>query len=184
MKKPPIKILVETAMLLALLLCVQYVTGALIAKPFQQYVTGSCVNCILAVTVLLCGYGSGITVALLSPVFAYLFGIAPQLVTVPAIMAGNAVFVVVLKLITGKALWRQIAAVAVSGLVKFGVLYFLVVQVICNLAAGYLMEQALLKAPMVANLTVMFAWPQLFTALIGGALAMVITPILKKALKR
>jgi hypothetical protein len=30
-------------------------------------------------------------------------------------------------------------------------------------------------------LPTMFAWPQLFTALIGGALALLIAPVLRKA---
>ena len=95
----------ETAVLLALLIVLQWVT-----KPLGQIVTGSCVNAVLAVTALLVGLGGGLTVALVSPVCAYLLGIAPNLVAVPAIMVGNAVFVVALKLLCGKALWRQITA--------------------------------------------------------------------------
>ena len=95
----------ETAVLLALLIVLQWIT-----KPFSQIVTGSCVNAVLAVTALMVGLGGGLTVALVSPVCAYLLGIAPNLVAVPAIMVGNAVFVLLLKLICGKALWRQILA--------------------------------------------------------------------------
>ena len=95
----------ETAVMLALLIALQWIT-----KPLGQIVTGSCVNTVLAVTVLLAGMGSGVTVALLSPVFAYLLGIAPQLVTVPAIMVGNTVFVLLLKLLTGKPVWKRITA--------------------------------------------------------------------------
>ena len=64
----------ETAVLLALLVVLQYAT-----RPLSQIVTGSCVNAVLAVTVLLAGTGSGVTVALISPVMAYLLGIAPSL---------------------------------------------------------------------------------------------------------
>ena len=83
----------QTAVMLAMLIALQSVT-----KPLGQVVTGSCVNAILAMTALVCGLSSGLTVALLSPIFAFLLGIAPNLATVPAIMAGNTVFVLLLNL--------------------------------------------------------------------------------------
>ena len=86
----------ETAVMLALLVALQALT-----KGFGQFVTGSCVNAVLAVTVLTAGLGSGIVVAVLSPVLAYLMGIAPQILVLPAIMVGNTVFVVLLRLIAG-----------------------------------------------------------------------------------
>ena len=91
--------------MLALLVALQAVT-----KPLGQLVTGSCVNGVLALTVLLVGMSGGITVALISPVFAFLFGIAPNLVTVVPIMLGNVCFVVLLRCIAGKRRrfsWRQ-----------------------------------------------------------------------------
>lgn len=169
----------ETAVMLALLIALQWLT-----KPLGQIVTGSCVNLVLAVTVLLAGYGSGLTVALISPLAAYLLGIAPQVVTVPAIMIGNAVFVLLLRLLSGDPLWRNILGWIIAAAAKFAVLYALVVWVICGPAAEMLMGQGLLKEPMLAQLTVMFAWPQLITALIGGGIAIFITPVLKKALHK
>lgn len=172
----------QTAAMLALLIALQWVT-AYIPKPVQQYITGSCVNAVLAVTVLIVGMSSGLTVALLSPIFAYLFGIAPNLVAVPAIMAGNAVFVVLLKLIYGKQLWQQILAWLAAAAAKFGVLYLLVVVVACRLLSDKLIASGVMKAPMLKVLPVTFSWPQLVTALVGGAVALLILPALKKALK-
>ena len=169
----------ETAALLALLIVLQWVT-----KPLGQIVTGSCVNTVLAVSALLVGLSSGLTVALISPVCAYLFGVAPNLVAVPAIMVGNAVFVLLLKLICGKALWRQIVAWLAAAVGKFTMLYTLVVVLICGPLSGILMEAGLMKKPMIAVMTASFSWPQLVTALIGGALAVILVPILKKALNR
>ena len=177
----------ETAVMLALLVALQAIT-----KPLGQLVTGSCVNAVLAITVLLAGIGSGITVALISPVFAFLFGIAPNFITVLPIMAGNVCFVVLLRLIAGKSsapLWRQPAALIAAAGTKFAVLYFLVVKVICGVASGALLgkklgEIVLLAPPMLEKLPAMFTWPQLFTALIGGALALLMTPALRKALRK
>ena len=170
---PKIRWMTQTAVMLALLITLQAAT-----KAAGQLVTGSCVNAILAVTVLAAGLSSGVTVAVISPVLAYLWGIAPQILTVPAIMAGNVTYVLLLYFIAGndsKAIWRQIAAWLTAAAVKFGVLYALVSGLICGVFAPALTETALPAT---------FAWPQLATALVGGALALAITPILRKALKR
>ena len=177
----------ETAVMLALLICLQAVT-----KPMSQLVTGSCVNAVLAVSVLLAGLYSGITVALLSPIFAFLLGIAPNFITVAPIMVANVCFVVVLWRIAGKGrgpIWRQPVALVAAAGAKFGVLYLLVVELICGIASGALMGKklgnvVLLAPPMVKKLPAMFTWPQLFTALIGGAVALLIVPSLRKALKK
>ena len=95
--KKKVRWITETAVLLALLIAVQGLTAGL----GNQFVTGSCVNAVLAVTVLTAGLSSGIVVAVLSPVLAYLLGIAPQILVLPAIMVGNTVFVVLLRLIAG-----------------------------------------------------------------------------------
>lgn len=177
MKKKTIWI-TKTAVLIALLVVLQWVT-----KPLGQLVTGSCVNAVLAIAAWFAGMASGLTVALASPVFAFLLGIAPNLVTVPAIMAGNAVFVLLLCLIAGQNHWKSAVAVAAAAVGKFAVLYTLVTWVICGVAADALLAQGLLKKPMLSMLPATFSWPQLVTALVGGAVAMMIVPVLKKALR-
>lgn len=175
-----IRWITETAVLLALLVVLQAAT-----KPLGQLVTGSCVNAVLAVAVLLAGAASGVTIAVLSPVLAYLLGIAPQLVTVPAIMAGNAVFVLLLRALAGgESLPSQAAAWLIAAVGKFATLYVLVVKIICGLAAAPLLAAGTLKEPMLKALPAMFAWPQLFTALIGGGVALLLLPVLRKALHR
>ena len=179
-----IRWITETAVLLALLVVLQAVT-----KPLGQLVTGSCVNAVLAVAALVAGMSSGITVALISPVCAFLFGIAPNFVTVLPIMAGNVCFVVLLKLLSGKALWRQPVALVAAAGAKFAVLYLLVVKVICGIASGALLGKKLgnvvvLAPPMLQKLPAMFSFPQLFTALIGGFVALLITPVLRSALHK
>jgi len=177
-----IRRITETSVLLALLITLQALT-----KGFGQLVTGSCVNAILAVATLFCGLPSGITIALISPVLAFLLGIAPQVLTVPAIMVGNAVYVAALFFLSdpSKAFsLRQIFAWAAAAFAKFTVLYYVVVEIYCGTMALSLMEAGTLKPPMIAVLSATFSWPQLITALIGGGLAMCITPVLHKALHR
>ena len=172
----------ETAVLLALLVTLQALT-----KPMGQLVTGSCVNAVLAVTVLVAGLYSGIIVAVVSPVLAYLLVIAPQILTVPAIMVGNTVYVVLLFFLAGrdsKRLLRQIVAWLAAAAAKFAALYAIVVWLICGVFSQSLMASGALKAPMLTALPATFSWPQLFTALIGGAVALLIVPVLRKALHR
>lgn len=172
----------ETAVMLALLVSLQALT-----KPAGQLVTGSCVNAVLAVSALVGGLGCGVTVALCSPVLAYLLGIAPQILTVPAIMVGNCVFVMLLALLadkSGKNVLKQILAWIAAAAAKFVSLYAIVVLLICGVLREGLLASGLMKAPMLKVLPATFSWPQLITALVGGAVALLITPVLRKALRK
>ena len=177
-----IRWITETAVMLALLVSLQALT-----KPMGQLVTGSCVNAVLAVSALVGGLSCGLTVALISPVLAFLLGIAPQILTVPAIMVGNSVFVVLLSLLadkSGRNIAKQIIAWLVSAAAKFASLYAIVVWLICGVLSESLLASGVMKAPMLKALPATFSWPQLFTALIGGAVALLIVPVLRKALHK
>ena len=181
----------ETAVMLALLICLQWVGSFIPTQMTKQLVTGTCVNAVLAITVLFVGMSSGVTVAIISPVCAFALGIAPNIITVIPIMLGNVCFVVLLKLLMNKALWRQITALIAAAVVKFGVLYILVVKIICEVFAKDLLGKKLGNSVLLGQkmlqpnmLPLMFAWPQLITALAGGILALLITPTLKKALRK
>lgn len=177
-----IRWIAETAIMLALLVCLQALT-----KGFGQLVTGSCVNAVLAIAALAGGLSCGITVALISPVLAFLLGIAPQILTVPAIMVGNTVFVVLLHFIAGKdsrQIARQIIAWLTAAAAKFAALYAIVVWIICGVLSERLLAVGMLKAPMLKVLPATFSWPQLVTALIGGAAALLIVPVIRKALRK
>lgn len=172
----------ETGLLLALLIVLQNVT-----KPMGQLVTGSCVNAVLAISVLMTGWWSGVTIAAVSPVLAFLLGIAPNIVVVPAIMIGNLVFVLALRGIAGpssKKVARQVIAWLVAAGLKFATLYGLVAWLICNVLSSRLMAAGFLKEPMLKALPATFGVPQLITALIGGAVALLIVAPLRKALHR
>ena len=171
-----IRWITQTAVMLALLVVLQALT-----KPAGQLVTGSCVNTILAITVLFAGLSSGVAVALVSPVVAYLLGIAPQILTVPAIMVGNTVYVLLLYFLAEKG---KILAWICAAVAKFAALYAIVVWLVCGVFAQSLLSAGMLKEPMLKLLPATFSWPQLVTALIGGAVAMLIVPVLRKALHK
>ena len=177
-----IRWITETAVMLALLVSLQALT-----KPMGQLVTGSCVNAVLAVSALVGGLSTGLTVALISPVLAFLLGLAPQILTVPAFRVGNSVFVVLLSLLadkSGKKIGKQLTAWLAAAVAKFAALYAIVVWLICGVLSEGLLAAGVMKAPMLKALPVTFSWPQLFTALIGGAVALLIVPVLRKALHK
>jgi len=173
--------LTETAVMLAVLITLQMIT-----KPMGQIVTGTCVNAVLGITALVCGIGSGAVVALVSPVVAFLLGIAPQVLTVPAIMIGN--FVLVWMLGWKNKNMRHISTALLrcvcAAVAKFAVLYILVVQVICHVTADFFLQSGALKPPMVKVLTTTFAWPQLVTALLGSIIATWMAPLLRQVLHK
>lgn len=173
---PKVLRITETAVMTALLVVLQAAT-----RPAGQFVTGSCVNTVLALTALLAGLWSGAAVALLSPFFAFLLGIGPQLLPiVPAIAAGNLVFVVLLWALTrrrrGAPPLRQVPAWLIAAFGKFAALYILVVQILCRVLT--------LQQPQIDTFSAMFFWPQLVTALIGGAIALLLATPMRRALKR
>ena len=181
-----IRWITETAAMLAMLVTLQLLT-----KPLGQVVTGSCVNTVLAVAALFGGMGCGLTVAVCSPLLAYYMGIANNIVVVPAIMVGNCVFVVLLALIAGKkrkmgfkSVLRMVSAWLTASVGKFAALYAIVAWLICGVLSQSLLEAGVLKPPMLTALPATFGLIQLITALIGGGIALLITPTLKKAMKK
>lgn len=171
----------RTGILVALLVVLQYATAGTSAFA-GQYITGSCVNAVLAISVLTAGLWSGVTVAIVSPFCAKLFGIGPALVQIiPAISVGNLVFVLCLYFLIGRK--KRTAPFEIAGLIlaataKFATLYLLVVKfIIPMLSSG-------LKEKQIAMLSAMFSYPQLLTAIIGGTVAILIAPVLKKALRK
>lgn len=165
----------QAAVLIALLVLLQSVT-----KAGGQFVTGSCVNAVLAIGVLFAGIWSGVSVAVISPFLAFALGICPKVIAiVPAIAVGNVVYVLMLHVLLSKKqhpLWRQGIDVLSAAICKFATLYLIVAQLLCRVLP--------LPEKQVTTLTAMFSWPQLITALIGGGVALLIVPVLRKAFRR
>ncbi len=167
--------IVRTAVLTAMLVLLQSVT-----KAGGQLVTGSCVNAVLAIAVLFSGLWSGVAVAVISPFFAFALGIGPQIIpVVPAIAVGNVIYVLILYFLCSRKsvpIWRQGLGLLCAAACKFLSLYLLVARLLCQVLP--------LSEKQAATFTTMFSWPQLITALIGGGIAMMIAPALRKAFRR
>lgn len=179
--KTKIRWICETAILLALLVVLQAVT-----KPFGTIVTGSAVNFVLIAAALLLGITSGLTVAVISPFLALLLGIASlSIYVVPVVALGNVAIVLVFSLLLykqqgyheGKALLRWIIAIIGGAGFKFCVLYAGAVWVVMPIMTA--VKGAGAKIP-----AAIFSVQQIPTALIGGILALLIVPTVKKALSK
>jgi len=144
-------------------------------------VTGSAVNLILAVSVMTVGLSSGMIVAAISPMMAAMLGIAPNFVFAPFIAAGNIAFVILWYFIGNinkdNKYVAWIIAMITAAAVKFLVLYLGVARY----AIPVIIDPP--NPDAAANMIRMFSIPQFVTALIGGALAILILPVLKKAIR-
>jgi hypothetical protein len=176
MKNKGVLWITTTALFIALLIAAQAAGSA----SLGQFIAGPLTNLILIVSAMTGGLASGLTAALVSPVFAKLLGIGPLWEIVPFIMAGNAVLVLVWRLIgkrtfANRHIVRAIALVTAAAC-KPAVLYLGILRI----AVPFLLH---LPARQAAAVSAMFSLPQVFTALAGGALAMAVLPLIEKVWK-
>jgi uncharacterized membrane protein len=133
------------------------------AAPFlhQQFLTGSLVNATLFIAVALLGNQAAIMVGLIPSVIALSVGTlpAPLAPMVPYIMVSNSLLVLVFGLLKEKY-WT---AVLLCSVLKFGFLYL----------TSFIVTGLLLKIELAQGVSTMLSWPQLVTALTGGALAFI-----------
>lgn len=167
--------LTRTAVLLALTVLFQSLRS-IIPMPanVSQYVVGSLVNLSLIVAAVIVGVKGGLIISIAAPFIAFFQGFQQNLVMVPKIALGNIAIVVVVALLYNK---NKILALASGAILKFVVLYLAVVKITVPL---FLADK---PDKMKAAISLSFSWPQLVTAAIGGLLALVVIPLVKKAIK-
>ena len=175
MKKSHVFWITRSALLTALLVGMQFVTA-----PFQiTLLTGSIVNMILVISVISSGLSTGLAVAIISPAFAALIGIGAIWPIVPIVSMANMAFVMIWhcgdKLHFSSKIVKRVISCIVAALCKFALLYLGVVR----LAIPYILD---VPEPVANVLTVAFSINQLFTALIGGTVAIIALPTIEKAI--
>ena len=148
--------LTKTAVLLGLALLFQIGFSS-----FAQPVVGPLVNMVLVMTVLTVSPGAAVIIGCLTPAAAFMLGIMPLAPALPVIMLGTSSLVLVFHRLYQRSQWLAILAGATA---KFTVMALL----IRILAYGFFPG---LPAPLIATFTL----PQLYTALAGGAMALIIT---------
>lgn len=151
------KIITRSALILAIAIAIQSVR-------MPQAVTGPIINTLLFIAVATTGTISGVLVGLFTPILAFAFGIMPLAPAVPVIIAGNIVLALVFGFIKNAYVGVIGAAVAKFAVMAIGVYYALPLLVNVNL-----------PPKVIATLTT----PQLFTAIGGGVIALIILKALK-----
>lgn len=160
-----------TAVFLALAIASEFL------KNMSVYITGSIINLILVMAVLFVGVGCASIIAIITPITSFMITGSPIMaalpLVIPAIIIGNEVLVLTLAFFKKRHLAVRVAAAAVAKATTMGVLIALIIIPVLGPGTS-LPEKALNTARITFSLT------QLITALIGGALACIIFPIVKK----
>lgn len=158
--------LTRTGLLLSCLIVVQLLP---FPSPLKQFITGPLVNMVLLIAVISTDFLSGTIIAIVSPILALLMGthsaLGVLLPVVPFIMLGNVVYVTFFHVFRGKnkQLFSQSIGLVLGSVVKFLILYS---------AVTYLVK---VPTPIAQAMGVV----QLYTALGGGILAILIGKILE-----
>lgn len=172
-----VKWITRTAILLALTVVFQSLRVLLPFMPanISQYVIGSLVNLCLILAAVIVGIKSGLVIAVVAPIIALFQGFTPFPVLVVPIALGNLVLVIVVALMYKR---NALPAFAAGAVLKFLTLYLGVVKIV----VPFLLPEGA-PAKIGAVLSVQFSWPQLVTASIGGILAALVLPVLRKTIK-
>ena len=162
----------RTALLLAIAIAFQ-IFGKFI--PYNNFIVGPVVNAVLLVAAAAVGLWSGIAISVIAPLvsaFTNKAAIAPLIIGFsPFIIIGNIILVLGFYFLRKK---NAVLGVAAGSVLKFGFLYG-AISVFTSLVE--------MKPPVAATLTNLFSWPQLITALAGGAIAIVILKLAGKRLE-
>jgi hypothetical protein len=186
-RKENIKLITRTALLLAVTLLFQELRRVLpgVGTLAGTLIIGSLVNLGLFVAAGIVGWRGSVLIALLTPVVAFLQNHLALAVLIPFVAAGNIVLVLVFEWIIrriGMDKGRGWISVGGASVLKSLFLWGAIAQFLVRFllpAQGLPAEKT---AAMTAALSLNFSWPQLVTALIGGAVALVVLPAVRRAL--
>lgn len=151
----------KTGLMLALALMIQIGLA-----PFAQPVVGPLINMILLLSVVLVGPWGALVVGTLTPIVAFSVGIIALLPLIPVIILGNGIYAL--------SFWAVGQKNRMIGLIVAAVLKFLA------LAGGVRILAMFFVPNLPAAVIAAFSIPQLYTALIGGLVTILIIHYLPK----
>jgi hypothetical protein len=138
-----------------------FVAIIVIAPYFQnQLITGSIVNALLFISVVLLGVESAFLLCFLPSIISLFTGLLPFALApvIPFIITGNVILVFIFYKLKNRNFWQ---ASIISAFLKFAFIF----------SAGFI----LLK-----NVSLMISWPQLATAISGAAIAFLFLKTIKR----
>ena len=177
-KKVSTVFITRTAILLALTLVFQYLGRFIPLGPNSNFIVGPLVNACLLITAHFVGIGSAAIVSVVTPLFAALTNTSATapfvLMFSPFIAAGNFVYALMYWLLYKKGKAAASGGTAIGAVLKF---------LLLSQGVKFMLGIKEMPGPAQTALTLMFGWPQLVTAAIGGVLAMAVIVVLEKNIK-
>lgn len=142
----------------------------------QQFLTGPIVNALLILSFLYLGKSQAFFLALIPSTVALSRGLLPLPLApmVPFIMISNCIYILVFAKFQTESSIKNFVTIFLAAIVKTLFLF---------LISKLLMEN-ILAAPLASKIAVMMSWPQLWTAILGGIMALLISNVLKKKYAR
>jgi len=167
--------LVLSALFLAIAVIIQLLGKSI--PQISQFLVGPVVNGVIILTTYFAGHKYGILVGALTPLLAYATNVlAPAMLPfVPFIALGNIIYVITFSILK-KLKNGEVIGVVVGSVLKFLFLFICATKLIDIIAPG-------MKDAVKAKLAVSMGIPQLITALIGGAAAILLYQLLKKRIR-
>lgn len=138
----------------------------------QQFLTGPIINALLILSFLYLGKNKALFLALIPSTVALSRGLLPLTLApmVPFIMISNCLYLLIFAKLQTNSQIKNFLAILLSAIIKAAFLF---------IVSKLLMEN-MLVAPLASKIAVMMSWPQLWTAILGGVLALLIDSGLKK----
>lgn len=146
-----------------------FVSIAVFAPYFgNQLITGSIVNALLFISVILTGVETAFMLCLIPSLISLYTGLLPIAIApmIPFIMTGNALMVLTFSKFKAKGFW-------------FGAIPAAFIKYIFIYSVGMLLVNSVLKG-ISKNVLLMISWPQLATAIAGACIAFIFLKTIKK----
>jgi len=173
-----VKYITRTALLLALTIIFQMLGRNIKLGPNSNFIVGPLVNACLLIATSAVGLQGGCIVSIFSPFGAIITGASMPLPFIPFIAAGNLLLVLCFYFATKNMAFKPFLKKAgpYVGILAGSVLKFIFLYV------SILIFLSFYAVPSKQGETMLFifSWPQLVTALTGGAIALVVINVLKK----
>lgn len=177
-KKLSTVFITRTAIMIAITLVFQYLGRFIPLGPNSNFIVGPLVNACLLITAHFVGIGSAAIVSVVTPLFAALTNTSATapfvLVFSPFIAAGNFVFALMYWLLYKKGKTVAAGGTAIGAVIKF---------LLLSQGVKFMLGIKEMPGPAQTALTIMFGWPQLITAVIGGILALAVIAALERKVK-
>lgn len=172
-----VKKLTRASMMVVFAFIITFIGARLGTAMFNQFVVGPLINAVIISAVLYTDLKFGVLVSLVTPLLAVITGQFTAVPFAPFIMAGNATLAVIFYCCSKYAgKFGSYIGIAAGALLKTIVLTVSIRYLVALFKIG-------LPKPMVAKLSVMMSYPQLYSAVAGGIVAMIFYSIFAKRIK-